>query len=514
MEANLVGGEVAKDKREFPYANWGPWPAVFAVLIALCVGLFLSVPALIVGSQNGKIEALFPPSYSSGATFDSGNSSALAVDSKAHRLFADHEDEVRVFGALGQEIPAQAVDGLEDSQGVAFDSRRGLLWISEKNQGRILKYEAPGKGPAKQLATIEGRELSTPVPIEPEAIAVAPATGGIYAIDAANDEVVRLNAKGEYVGVLEAVDSPAGSFDFGKNDNDIAVNEERGAGFGDVYVLSSKGDGTVFAFAPTGKFLWELKPESGDEFASLTLGAKGLILIAEPNGDIYTYVTGNYAFGPGPERLEGKPIEAGNEVGSIASAGSGHLFVARELDGTLTTLGNVISQIATELGFLLVPMALASMKGAKGLRTILERLGFRAFKPSAFGWMALAFVIYLAFTIFYSVVITEPKQKDIAESFGPTFLQILLIVIAAPIAEETCFRGMLFGGLREKLPRLAAALICGLIFGALHALTGITAVPPLIVFGFLLALLYERTGSIIPGILLHMLNNTIALLGQ
>jgi membrane protease YdiL (CAAX protease family) len=61
---------------------------------------------------------------------------------------------------------------------------------------------------------------------------------------------------------------------------------------------------------------------------------------------------------------------------------------------------------------------------------------------------------------------------------------------------------------------LAAALICGLIFGALHALTGVTAVPPLIVFGFLLALLYERTGSIVPGILLHMINNSIDLLGQ
>jgi membrane protease YdiL (CAAX protease family) len=511
MEANLVGGEVAKPKREFPYSNWGPWPAVFAVLIALCVGLLLSVPALIVGSQNGKIEALFPPSYSSGATFDSGNSSALAVDSKAHRLFADHEDEVRVFGALGQEIPAQAVSGLEDSQGVAFDSRRGLLWISEKSQGRILKYQAAGKGPAKQLATIEGRELSTPVPIEPEAVAVAPASGAVYAVDAANDEVVNLNAKGEYVGVLEAVKSPAGAFDFGKNDNDIAVDETRGPGFGDLFVLSGKGDGKVWAFAPNGKFLWELKPESGDEFASLAVDGQGNLWIAEPNGDTYQY--GASGAGAAPERGS-KKIDAGNEVGALAFAGSGHLFVARELDGTLTTLGNVISQIATELGFLLVPMALASMKGAKGLRTILERLGFRAFKPSAFGWMALAFVIYLAFTIFYSVVITEPKQKDIAESFGPTFLQILLIVIAAPIAEETCFRGMLFGGLREKLPRLAAALICGLIFGALHALTGITAVPPLIVFGFLLALLYERTGSIIPGILLHMLNNTIALLGQ
>ena len=38
--------------------------------------------------------------------------------------------------------------------------------------------------------------------------------------------------------------------------------------------------------------------------------------------------------------------------------------------------------------------------------------------------------------------------------------------------------------------------------------------PPLIVFGFILALLYEKTGSIWPGILLHMLNNSVALLGQ
>ena len=511
MEANLVGGEVAKDKREFPYANWGPWAAVFAVLIALCVGLFLSVPALIVGSQNGKIEALFPPSYSSGASFDSGNSSALAVDPEAHRLFADHEDEVRVFGALGQEIPAQKVGGLEDSQGVAFDSRSGTLWISEKKQGRILKYEAAGKGPAKQLATIEGKQATADPEFQPEALAIDPPTGAIWAIDPGDDRVVKLNAKGEEVGAIEALDILGGEFGFGKDDNDIAVQTHPGPTYREVYVLSGKGDGEVRAFSPRGKFLWQLEPESGDEFASLAVDGQGNLWIAEPNGDTYEYApsAGNHL-----PRKGGAKVSAGNEVGALAFAGSGHLFVARELDGTLTTLGSVISQIATELGFLLVPMALASMKGAKGLRTILERLGFRAFKPSAFGWMALAFVLYLAFTIFYSLVITEPKQKDIAESFGPTVLQILLIVIAAPIAEETCFRGMLFGGLREKLPRLAAALICGLIFGALHALTGITAVPPLIVFGFLLALLYERTGSIIPGILLHMLNNTIALLGQ
>ena len=38
--------------------------------------------------------------------------------------------------------------------------------------------------------------------------------------------------------------------------------------------------------------------------------------------------------------------------------------------------------------------------------------------------------------------------------------------------------------------------------------------PPLIAFGFLLAMLYEKTGSIVPCILLHMLNNSVALTAQ
>jgi membrane protease YdiL (CAAX protease family) len=514
MEANLVGGEVAKPRREFPYTNWGPWVAILAVFTALAVGLFFSVPALIVGTQHGKIEALFPPGYSSGASFDKGDATALAVDPTASRLFADHEDEVRTFGPLGQELGGAAITGLEDSHGLAFDPRGGVLSVSEKDSGRILTYAVAGKGKPRQLATIEARSLSTLRGFEPERMAAAPGKGGLYVIDAGDDQVVEFDAEGHYRGRLE---TNAGRIDFGDDDNDIAVNTAPGPLRGDVYVLSGKGDGTVWAFDRAGELIWELKPESGDEFASLAVDGKGNLWIAEPNGDTYEY--GRAAGLEGPAR-SGEKIEAGSSpssltfTGSGSSSASGHLFVARELDGTLTTLGSVISQTATELGFLLVPFALASMRGASGIGAAARRLGFRPFGRSAFGWMALAFVLYLAFTVFYSLVITEPKQKDIAESFGPTIVQVLLIVIAAPIAEETCFRGMLFGGLREKLPRLAAALICGLIFGGLHALTGVSAVPPLIVFGFLLALLYEKTGSIVPGILLHMLNNSIALLGQ
>jgi membrane protease YdiL (CAAX protease family) len=207
-------------------------------------------------------------------------------------------------------------------------------------------------------------------------------------------------------------------------------------------------------------------------------------------------------------------------LGVVLALGTGIVLAIPALifghkdNGDLTTLGNVGAQLATALGFLLVPMAIVAQRGAVGLPQILARLGVRRFRPSALKWMAAAVGAYLLFAMLYSLLIVQPHQEDIAEGFGSIPVQVLLIVIAAPVSEEVCFRGFLFGGLREKLPRLAAALISGVIFGGLHALTGVSAVPPLIVFGLILSLLYEKTGSIVPGIILHMLNNTVALLGQ
>jgi uncharacterized protein len=207
-------------------------------------------------------------------------------------------------------------------------------------------------------------------------------------------------------------------------------------------------------------------------------------------------------------------------LGVVLALGTGVVLaipaaaVGSEPDGDLNTLGNVLAQLGGALAFVMVPMAIAAQRGAEGVGEILSRLGVRRFDLSALKWMAAAVGAYLLFAAVYSLLIVQPEQEDIAEAFGSVPIQVLLIAIVAPISEELCFRGFLFGGLREKLPRLAAALLSGLIFGALHAFTGITAVPPLIVFGLILALLYERTGSIVPAILLHMLNNSVALLGQ
>jgi membrane protease YdiL (CAAX protease family) len=188
-------------------------------------------------------------------------------------------------------------------------------------------------------------------------------------------------------------------------------------------------------------------------------------------------------------------------------------LAGRTGNGELTDTANLLAQLAAEAAFFLVPVAIAVSRGAS-FSGALSRLGWRRPKLSAIRWMLAALGAYLLFAFVYTVLFGPPEQKDIAEKLGAVPLQVLAIAIAAPIGEETCFRGFLFGGLRERLPRLAAALVSALVFGGLHATTGVSAIPILTAFGFILALLYEKTGSIVPGVILHMLNNSIALLGQ
>lgn len=187
------------------------------------------------------------------------------------------------------------------------------------------------------------------------------------------------------------------------------------------------------------------------------------------------------------------------------------LLIEHPSNGETTTAGNVAAQFGAAVGFVMVPILIAIRCGAPSPRQALARLGVRRFRLSALKWVAAAIGAYLVFASVYVALVGEPEQKDIAGEFGPLPIQFLLVVIAASVSEEICFRGMLFGGLRERLPMVAAAFLSAAVFGALHAITGLSAVPPLIFFGFVLALLYEKTGSIGPCILLHMLNNSLAL---
>lgn len=137
----------------------------------------------------------------------------------------------------------------------------------------------------------------------------------------------------------------------------------------------------------------------------------------------------------------------------------------------------------------------------------------------AVGWAVLGLVSFYLFAALWVAVAGEPKQST-AEDIGADESQLallgagLLFVFFAPITEELFFRGFFYGALRTKFPALIAALICGMVFGLIHASTGISAVPILIVLGIILCLVREKTGSLYPCIGIHALNNSFAYAGQ
>jgi membrane protease YdiL (CAAX protease family) len=107
---------------------------------------------------------------------------------------------------------------------------------------------------------------------------------------------------------------------------------------------------------------------------------------------------------------------------------------------------------------------------------------------------------------------TLPDELGARGSTVNLALVIVLITVVAPLAEELFFRGYFFGALRNWRGFLPAAVVTGLVFGAVHigsAPIGFTI--PLAFFGFGLCVLYQRTGSLYPGVALHAFNNSIAL---
>jgi CAAX protease family protein len=94
---------------------------------------------------------------------------------------------------------------------------------------------------------------------------------------------------------------------------------------------------------------------------------------------------------------------------------------------------------------------------------------------------------------------------------GILLMALLVSAVAAPICEETFFRGMLFRLLRDRLPFAAAVLLSAVAFGLAHASPRINLalLPVFIYMGVVLALVYARTRSLTTSILLHAANNAI-----
>jgi membrane protease YdiL (CAAX protease family) len=108
----------------------------------------------------------------------------------------------------------------------------------------------------------------------------------------------------------------------------------------------------------------------------------------------------------------------------------------------------------------------------------------------------------------------NPQLEAISggQGFAWTNFVIMLVLVGgvAPVVEETVFRGVLYGRLRTRMPLVAAVLVSAAVFSLAHVIP--ILLPALFVVGIILALAYELSGSLWLSILLHSLQNSLAVI--
>lgn len=194
----------------------------------------------------------------------------------------------------------------------------------------------------------------------------------------------------------------------------------------------------------------------------------------------------------------------------VASGAAGALFIAGGVDDLDKSAAfTFTATLLQEAVFVLTALAVATATG--GVSAV--RLGLRRFQGSALGWMALAFVSYFLISGIYALLVHPepdelPRSLGVDQGIGLAIATGVLVIVVAPFVEELFFRGFLFAALRNGTGVWGGALISGAIFGAIHLKPEYFV--PLAALGVVLALLYQRTGSIWPCIFMHAGNNALA----
>lgn len=137
---------------------------------------------------------------------------------------------------------------------------------------------------------------------------------------------------------------------------------------------------------------------------------------------------------------------------------------------------------------------------------------------------SFCFIIFMNFLLSILVsLLTNSQgsnnQASIAESsqIAPLLTGFAAIFIA-PLLEEIVFRGGVFTTLRARFPLCISLVVSSVLFGSIHIIDSLINgnlldVSYLLVYsviGCVLAYSYEKSGSLIVPVCIHMLNNILA----
>jgi sodium transport system permease protein len=102
------------------------------------------------------------------------------------------------------------------------------------------------------------------------------------------------------------------------------------------------------------------------------------------------------------------------------------------------------------------------------------------------------------------------QLKVMSAGLDNMWVIVLVLAVLPGICEELAFRGFILSGFRRLGHKWTAIVLSSIFFGASHALFQQSLIACLL--GAVLGFLAIQSGSLLPGVLFHIVNNALALL--
>ncbi len=108
----------------------------------------------------------------------------------------------------------------------------------------------------------------------------------------------------------------------------------------------------------------------------------------------------------------------------------------------------------------------------------------------------------------------QDAVKLLQQSEDPLILGLMALaaIVAAPVCEEIVFRGYFYPVMKKFAGAWTAGVCSAIVFACAHS--NLTAVLPLFMFGGVLVILYEKTGSLWASVAVHCCFNSATVVGQ
>jgi membrane protease YdiL (CAAX protease family) len=146
------------------------------------------------------------------------------------------------------------------------------------------------------------------------------------------------------------------------------------------------------------------------------------------------------------------------------------------------------------------------------------RLGLKRIQfGHGFSWLFIAFALTTTFECLILTFAPGDRHQEYSHMGEWSLLGLhagLTGVLLLPVVEELIFRGVIFASIARRFGLVTGIIVSSIIFASVHIESDLWAIVCIAFSGATYALLYWKTGSIIPAIILHVLNNGMAFVAE